>query len=143
MVVMMGTGASARPNISSLHVMIVEDRPGVLTSIEAMVESWRQVEITSVQDFIGAATWIKALDRLDLLLCDVCLPGEMDGLGVARVALATHPNVAIVMFSADHRSEIKDMSDRYRFLQKPFGRDALIRQIDDAFVRLRTPVSVG
>jgi DNA-binding NtrC family response regulator len=133
---------SDAPDRPSLQVMIVEDHPGVLASMEAMVESWKEIEITSVGDFMAAARWIKKLDRLDLLLCDVCLPSDMDGSDVAKLALAVHPMVAIVLFSADLRSDIQGMSERYSFLQKPFGRDELFRQIDDAFIRARKPAPV-
>lgn len=130
------SAASDRPG---LQVMIVEDHPGVLASMEAMVECWQNVEITSAADSIAAASWIKKLDQLDLLLCDVCLPNDMEGPDVAKLALAVHPGAAIVLFSADLRSDIQGMSDRYSFLQKPFGRDALFRQINDAFIRARNP----
>jgi DNA-binding NtrC family response regulator len=133
------TAASDR---AKLQVMIVEDHAGVRASMEAMVEMWRQVEITSVEDFHAAAHWIETIDRLDLLLCDVCLPGGNDGLDVAKMASSSHPSVAVVMFSADVESEIRGMSDRYSFLRKPFGRDALFRQIDDALLRASKPVLV-
>lgn len=133
---------NATPDRPCLQVMVVEDCPGVRASIEAMVESWRAVEITAVGDFIAAISWIKTLERLDLLLCDVCLPGAMGGLEVAKAAMAFHPMVAVVMFSADLRSDIDGMSCCYSFLQKPFGRDALIMRIDDAFLRLNVPVPV-
>jgi len=127
---------------SKLQVMIVEDRPGVLATIEAMVESWREADITSVDGFTNASAWIKAVDHLDLLLCDVRLPGKMDGLELARMAVAAYPSIAIVMFSADPRWEIDGLLERHSFLRKPFGRDALIAQIDDAFLRVRKPVSL-
>ncbi len=135
-------GVSAATDGSTLQVMIVEDHPGVLASMEVMIESWQKVEITSVGDFMAATTWIKKLDRIDLLLCDVCLPSDMDGPDVAKLALAVYPMVAIVLFSADPRSDIQGMSDRYSFLQKPFGRDELLRQIDDAFIRAKKPAPV-
>lgn len=138
--------ASVRVNAAAdrpiLQVMIVEDHPGVLASMESMIESWHKVEITSAGDFTAAASWIKKLDQLDLLLCDACLPSDMDGPEVAKLALEVHPMVAVVMFSADLKSDIREMSDRYSFLQKPFGRDELFRQIDDAFVRAKKPAPI-
>ncbi len=133
---------STAPDRPSLQVMIVEDHPGVLASVEALVESWQKVEITSAGDFMAAEIWIKALKRLDLLLCDVCLPNDMDGSKLAELVLASHPMAAVVLFSADLRSDIQGMSDRYSFLQKPFGRKELYCQIDDAFVRAKQPASV-
>lgn len=108
-----------------------------------MVESWRDADITSVEDFYAARHWIEKLERLDLLLCDVSLPGEMSGLDVAAMALSAHPAAAIVLFSADPRSDLEGMLDRYSFLQKPFGRDQLLARIDDAFIRVNKQALVA
>jgi len=122
---------------SRLVVLIVEDHPAVLDSLKLFVESFPDVEILSADSFTPAVAWINATPRIDLLLCDVLLPGAMDGLNVAEVAVDAHPNVAVVLLSADPQDEIEGLTDRYSFLQKPFGRDAVTQHIDNAFLRLR------
>ena len=123
-------------DIEKLVVLIVEDHPAVRDSIERVVEQWPNVEILSADNFFSAAIWINALARLDLLLCDVCLPGQMNGIDVANVAVATHPSAAVVIFSADQRSDIENMRDSFSFIQKPFDSKQFIAHIDNAFGHL-------
>jgi len=120
-----------------LVVLIVEDHPAVLDSLKLFVESFLDVEIHSADSFKAAAVCINALERIDLLLCDVLLPGVLSGVDVAETAVYSHPDVAVVLLSADPQDEIEGLTDRYSFLQKPFGRDAMTLHIDNAFLRLR------
>lgn len=120
-----------------LTVLIVEDHPGVRDTLERMVETWANVDILSANTFLSAAVLIHSAQRLDLLICDVCLPGEMSGVDVAEVATATHLDVAVVMISADAKRDIGRLKNRYAFIRKPFGRNELIEHMDSAFVRLR------
>lgn len=126
--------------VRNLVVMIVEDHAGVRDVIERMVEQWSNVEFISVDSFTPAIVWIHTVKQLDVLLCDVCLLGDMGGVEIAALAVATHPSVAVVLFSADRRSDVAGMRDEYNFLQKPFGREELMIHIDQAFVRLNTVV---
>ena len=122
--------------MANLAILIVEDHPGVLDSIERMVEQWPHVDVFSAEGFIAAAVRINATERLDLLLSDIYFPGEMNGVDVADLAVKTHPEVAVVLFSADRRAEIPGMRDNYEFMQKPFDREQLMVHIDNAFSKL-------
>jgi DNA-binding NarL/FixJ family response regulator len=120
-----------------LVVLIVEDHPAVLDSLKLFVESIPNVQILSADSFLSATMWINAAERIDLLLCYILLPGAMDGIDVAEVAIGTHPDIAVVLISADPADEIDGLTDRYSFEQKPFGREAITQHIDSAFLRLR------
>lgn len=122
---------------NKLCVLIVEDHPAVLDSLKLFVESFPEVQILSADNFFSAAIQIKKANRIDLLLADVNLPGPMTGIDVAEAAVSTHPNIAVVMFSADQRSDIDGLTDRYSFVRKPFGRDEVTIHIDSAFLRLK------
>lgn len=120
-----------------LTVLIVEDHPGVRDTLERMVESWPNVNVLSANTFLSAAVLIRSVQRLDLLICDVCLPGELTGIDVAEVAVATHQDLAVVIISADAQEDIDRMKARYAFIRKPFGRDDLIEHMDGAFALLK------
>jgi DNA-binding NtrC family response regulator len=120
-----------------LTVLIVEDHPGVRDTLERMVETWPHVDVLSANTFLSAAVLIHSAQRIDVLICDVCLPGEMTGVDVAEVALATHRDVSVVMISADARDDIDRMSTRFAFIRKPFGRNELIEHMDNAFDRMK------
>lgn len=120
-----------------LVVLIVEDHPGVMDSMERMIETWPSVDVLSASGFLDAAAWINRATRIDLLLCDVRLPGGMDGITVADLAVDAHPHVAVLLFSADAKSEIKGLRNRYSFLRKPFSRKDIIEHVDNAFMKLQ------
>lgn len=120
-----------------LTVLVVEDHPGVRDALERMVETWPHVDVISANTFLSAAVLIHSAQRIDVLICDVCLPGEMTGIDVAEVAMATHSNVSVVMISADARGDVERMSARYAFIRKPFGRNDLIEYMDSAVDRLK------
>lgn len=123
--------------LSRLVVLIVEDHPGIMDSMERMIETWPNVDVLSAKGFLDAAAWIHRANRIDLLLCDVRLPGGMNGVTVAELGVVTHPLMAVVLFSADAESDIDGLTERFSFLRKPFSREDIIEHVDNAFVRLQ------
>ena len=128
-----------------LTVLIVEDHPGVRDTLERMAETYPNVDVLSANTFLSAAVLVRSTPQIDLLICDVCLPGEMTGVDLAEVATATHLEIAVVMISADPQRDIERMKACYAFIQKPFGRNDLIEHMDSAIFRLnnRTDTAHG
>lgn len=123
----------------NLIVLVVEDRQKVVDlvdSLERLVEQWPNVDIHSAENFFTAAIWINSTQRIDLLLSDVLLPGEMSGIDIADLAVKTHPEVAVVLFSTDDCSGITGLRGKYEFVRKPFDREQLTVNIDNAFSKL-------
>lgn len=106
--------------------------------MERMIETWPNVDVLSAKGFLDAAAWIHRATRIDLLMCDVRLPGGMGGVTVAKLAVDKHPQIAVLLFSADAKSDIEGLTDRYSFIRKPFSRDEIVEHVDRAFVNLRT-----
>jgi DNA-binding NtrC family response regulator len=122
-------------NVENLVILIVEDH-SVRESLEQLVERRPNVDVISADNFFSAAIWINAVPRIDLLLCDFLLPGQMTGVDVADVAVLSHPAIAVVIISSDARSEIAGMRDTYAFIRKPFVGQQLSAHIDKAFLKL-------
>lgn len=119
-----------------LVALVVEDHPGVRDTLEQMVESWARVDLLTANGFLGACTWITAAPAIDLLICDVDLPGEMTGIDLAEIAVKTFPGIAVVMISGFAQSEVPGFIDRYTFVRKPFSRWELLEHIDNAYMKL-------
>lgn len=122
--------------LSNLIVLIVEDHPDIRQSLERVVVLWPAVRVFSADNFLSAAVWIHSVRKIDPLLCDVYLPGEMAGIDIAGLAVATHPDIVVVMTSTDRQSAVKGLIDRYKFVRKPFNRDDMDEQIDEAFIQI-------
>ncbi|MBB5358639.1 DNA-binding NarL/FixJ family response regulator [Rhodanobacter sp. ANJX3] len=121
-----------------LVALIVEDDPGVRGTLVLFVESFPDVDILTAAGFQQASAMIATVARIDLLLCDVMLPGSLSGIDIAEAVAQTHPAAAIVIMSADPQEEIAGLTDRFIFMQKPFGIAELTDVIDNAFLRLRS-----
>ena len=83
--------------LADLAVLIVEDHPDIRLSLERLVASWSAASAFSADNFLSAAVWIKTVEKIDLLLCDVYFPGKMAGIDITALAVVTHPRIAVVM----------------------------------------------
>ena len=85
----------ARP----IRLVIVEDHPALAEGLAALVQGESDVELIGVAGDRAAATELIRRKRPDVVLCDVVLDGERDGLGLLK-ELAGRPAPAFIMFSA-------------------------------------------
>lgn len=121
--------------LSHLVVLIVDDKHDVLDSLKIIVETAPAVEILAAQSLGAAAVWIEAAKRIDLLLTNVRLPENGSGIEIARVAIAAHPKIAVVMMSAEPIARVDDLPPRYALIQKPFDISDLADHVDRAFLQ--------
>jgi signal transduction histidine kinase/CheY-like chemotaxis protein len=74
-------------------------------------------------------------DCVHLLFTDVVMPGEMDGIDLARHATQLYPTLPVLLTSGfpDLRGAEQRMTDqRYRLLNKPYRHDELARAVRQA-----------
>ena len=73
--------------------------------------------------------------RIDLLLTDVMLPGELTGPRIAETLLKQRPDLPVV-FASGYSQEMIDLGARtgmaLRFLPKPYDRRSLAVAVRDA-----------
>jgi PAS domain S-box-containing protein len=126
-----GTGsASPGSRERPLHrVLLVEDATGV--------REWLGEALSMLGYRVTAASTMRAaMDRLeagsyDVVLSDVLLP-DGSGVDIARRVAAMFPSPALVLVSGYSRDDVlrrEVMEGNVRFLQKPFGLDALEREM--------------
>ncbi|MBZ5580967.1 MAG: response regulator [Acidobacteriia bacterium] len=95
---------------------------------------------------LGAESGIDALrlirdvgESLDLLLADIRMPGEIDGIDVAEFARKAFPTLPVVLMSGS-----EDLKARrphiYGFLSKPFRPDVLLNAVETVLTA-RHPVT--
>jgi Response regulator containing CheY-like receiver, AAA-type ATPase, and DNA-binding domains len=74
---------------------------------------------------------------VDLVVTDVQMPGDMDGVDLATMLALTRPNLPVVVMSSDPH-ELQRATDRgldVPTLDKPFGSKALVAAVADARLR--------
>jgi PAS domain S-box-containing protein len=108
-----------------LRILIVDDEPALAEIVRewARAEQHTAVLANSAQD----ALTLLGVRSFDVLLTDIIMPGESDGLGLAEKASVLYPTMKILLMSgfsretANHRGDVP-----WPLLVKPFHREAFV-----------------
>jgi len=120
-------------------VLLVEDDPAVRKMLEVLVRSAGYEVLTAARG--DEALRLAGGDgpgkgpRIDALLTDVIMPGNLDGAELARRLRERVPDLGVVCTSGFVRDALADTSDLPEgavFLQKPFSAEDLL----DALARV-------
>lgn len=116
----------ARPQSGALRVLVLEDE--VLIRL-AIAEELRAQGLTVVEAVSADEAWsyLQAGGHVDLIFSDICMPGSMDGLELARRVKATHPEIQIVITSGQRIVIAKD--EVGHFLPKPYAVEQAARLV--------------
>lgn len=113
--------------LGGLRVLYVEDDPDVADTTGALLQSLGvEVHPASSADAARACD----LADVDLVFSDVMMPGEMDGVDLARWLAAHHPALPVVLTSGYMLSPERLQELKVGFVRKP----ASLGAINDAFV---------
>ncbi len=120
-------------------ILLVEDDPAVRKMLEVLVRSAGYEVLTAARGdealriLDGAPPRIPP--RVDALITDVVMPGELDGAELARRLRERLPGLGVVCTSGFVRDALSDTSELPEgaiFLQKPFSAEDLL----DALIRV-------
>ena len=124
--------------MSLWRVLVVDDEPGMLRSVERVLG--HHYEVASSLSSRGAVPLAQAFQP-DLALLDIQMP-EMDGFQLMEELQALDPELdVIVMTGSIHELDAKLVrairKDAFYFLQKPFDRGVLLSLVERCFERKR------
>jgi CheY-like chemotaxis protein len=115
-------------------VLLVEDEPGV-RSLAVRILRRLGYTVLEAADGASALALAQTNTRIDLLLTDVTLPGELTGPRIAETLLKQRPDLPVV-FASGYSREMIDLGARtgtaLRFLPKPYDRRSLAVAVRDA-----------
>jgi signal transduction histidine kinase/CheY-like chemotaxis protein len=116
-------GGKLRPGLA---VLVVEDNAVVADSIAALLQLWG----ASTRVYASAAETLALADlsMVDVALCDIRLPGEMDGIALATELHRLRPKLAIALISAD-------IDDAMQQFARESGWQALRKPVQPAALR--------
>jgi DNA-binding NtrC family response regulator len=108
--------------------LIVEDDPDVRALAGALLEE-TPLEVVEVESAEAALDCLQ--DRggeVAMMFADVRLPGEMDGVQLAKAACKLWPTVRVVLTSGDPGAASEELPDCVTFMPKPWrGLDVLVQ----------------
>ena len=120
--------APAAPVSESRTVLLVDDDPLVLRVAERVLRraGWTVLTAGSAEDALEILNGAPC----DLLISDVAMPG-MDGVALARLALAHRPELPVILTSGYERGANDETfpGANVTFLTKPYGQEELLDEV--------------
>jgi DNA-binding NtrC family response regulator len=104
--------------------LIVDDEAAIRTYLRAILQraGIQSLEADSASQALGI---IQKLDgRLDLIVCDIKMPGEMDGIDLAYSVRQSFPAVPVILISG--YGDVGAAATKFEFIQKPFVPEAIL-----------------
>jgi PAS domain S-box-containing protein len=110
-----------------LGILVVEDDPEVREAVQfALTDAGHRV-LTAAEASEALAILRNGV-QLDLLLCDVALPGGINGLEIADAARRQRPDLRILLASG-YGPEGLEAGEGYEVMAKPFTQAELLRRV--------------
>ncbi|MDO6413949.1 ATP-binding protein [Sphingomonas sp. BIUV-7] len=122
-----GEGASA----DARTVLIVDDEPTVRMLVVEVLEELGHTPLEA-GDGAAALRILQSGARIDLLITDVGLPGQMNGRQVADAALALSPELRVLFITGYAENAVigsRQLDPNMALLTKPFAMDALASRV--------------
>jgi signal transduction histidine kinase/ActR/RegA family two-component response regulator len=109
------------------RLLLVDDEADLLR-VNCVALQGLGYEVTAESDPAKALERLK-VERYDMLLVDVIMPGDLNGVALADAARQLHPGLPVLLVSGYADSLISGIQGRYRLLDKPFRQEQLARTV--------------
>jgi DNA-binding response OmpR family regulator len=118
-------------------VLLAEDEPAVRALSCRVLQEAGYTVIVANDGLAAVKELARHLDRIDLLIVDVIMPGK-SGKEVAEEAMRMKPGIKVLYTSGypHQTAQVSDvLSDGMSFLAKPAAPDALLRKVREVLDR--------
>jgi two-component system, response regulator PdtaR len=108
-------------------VLVVDDEELVLeTLVDALEEAG--FDVATAGNAMDAHTLLEDSGSIDLVVTDVRMPGQVDGLVFGQVVRETRPDLPIIVMSGVSEPDDRDVPAGATFIAKPFKPALLIEE---------------
>jgi two-component system NtrC family sensor kinase len=111
-------------------VLVVEDNPEV-QEVAGLLLNQLGYRVFHVQSAAAALELLASGEAIDLVFTDVVMPGELDGLALARRVKAEYPDIAVLLTSG-YAKALHTMEAGLPLVRKPYQLQTLARAIREA-----------
>lgn len=112
-------------------VLIVEDEPLIRVDAVDMVED-EGFDVCEASDAAKALHLLETQDDIGILFTDIDMPGDIDGLDLARIVRKRWPHIAIIIVSGHRHLSESDVPNGGVFFSKPYLRSAMLKALHQA-----------
>jgi len=113
--------------MKDINILIVEDESIVAMEIESYIKKLRYTVVDTCSDSTDVFTLIED-QSIDIILMDICIKGELDGVETATIIKKNHPHIEIIFLTAhldDYNVDRAIELNPTAYLSKPFNREEL------------------
>ncbi len=131
---------NAAPASGPLKILLVEDDVEVAQVAETMLRHLGH-EVVRVGSAARALAKLRSKTPFDLMLSDVVMPGQVNGVDLAHRATEMRPDLKIVLTSgyAGEKVDATLVQAPWPFLRKPYSQTELVAILDAALAPAATP----
>jgi len=114
--------------IMARSVLVVEDDELIRTLACEALESL-DLDVHSCGCVDEAITVLETMAHLDLVLTDIQMPGQLNGVDLAHLIIHRWPATAVMVMSAGQLDPAVRLPERSTFLSKPWTVDQLLKAV--------------
>jgi YesN/AraC family two-component response regulator len=123
-------------------IILVDDEPFVrVVVVEALVEDGGFIVIEA--ENADQALTVLENQPIDIVITDVTMPGNVDGITLANIVTERWPDTAVIVISGWRDSRTGEVPKTAAFLAKPFRPSELLRLVDDVIASKQEPRELG
>ena len=125
------------------NILLVEDNEEVAVATQPLLQT-----VGCTVRWAPSADAARAMidaepTKFDIVLSDMAMPGELDGLGLAEYLRKRHPEIQVVLMTGYTNQLQEALARRFTVLAKPCAPDVLVNAARDAIQRRRAPKVVS
>lgn len=108
-------------------VLIVDDEQLI---IDLLVEAFEEAgfDVATATNAIDAHTVLEDSGGIDLVVTDIRMPGQVDGVVFSQVVAQEHPGLPIILMSGVSEPDDRDVPTGSTFVPKPFRPALLVEE---------------
>ncbi len=129
---------TARPALKGEgRLLLVEDDDAVAAGVGHMIRDLGYSYVRAAQ----ASDALRLLERgeiFDLVFSDMVMPGDMDGLALAKAIRARHPELPVLLTTGFSEAASAATAETFRLLSKPYGIDTLSAALGETLAEARS-----
>ena len=131
----------AGEDAAPLIILVVEDEVLVrMLACDILMEGGHHaIEAVDAQE---ALILLEARPDIAVMFTDVDMPGEINGLGLARLAALRSPQLPIIVTTGAAAVAPGDLPSSARFLAKPYSPSVLLTMIQEVITTAEAPRAV-
>src|ERR1041384_5608597 len=110
--------------------LLVDDEPAIRSYLRAILEreKFQCLEAGNVAQALGITHRLDG--RLDLIISDIKMPGDVDGVDLAYSVRNSYPDIPVILISGYSDDEsVKRSMPAFRFIHKPFVPETILSAV--------------